>query len=98
MLPKLSIEQQLAPNYLKYLNTLQQKGFSGDVETSYGARLAVATDNSVYQNLPQGVIFPKGTEDLEIALTLANDDEFKDLTFSHAAAARAQMVSHLIMG
>ncbi|MGB0833213.1 MAG: D-2-hydroxyglutarate dehydrogenase YdiJ [Psychrobium sp.] len=82
MLPKLSIEQQLAPNYLTYLQTLQQRGFKGDVETSYGARLAVATDNSIYQNLPQGVIFPKGTDDLEIALTLANEDKFKDLTFS----------------
>lgn len=82
MLPKLSIEQQLAPNYLTYLTVLKEKGFSGDVETSYGARLAVATDNSVYQNLPQGVIFPKGTQDLELALKLANESQFMALTFS----------------
>lgn len=82
MIPKLSVEQLIAPQYVDFLNELKQHGFSGDIEQSYGARLAVSTDNSIYQNLPQGVIFPKSTDDLEIVTKLANNPEFKSITFS----------------
>lgn len=82
MLPQLNVEQLVSTSYLSYLKALSQYGFKGDVEYGYGARLAVSTDNSVYQNLPQGVIFPQGTDDLHIALTLANSSEFSALTFS----------------
>ena len=82
MLPQLNVEQLVSTPYLSYLKTLSDHGFSGDVEYGYGARLAVSTDNSVYQNLPQGVIFPRGTDDLHVALTLANSPEFSALTFS----------------
>ncbi len=82
MLPQLNVEQLVSKSYLSYLKALPQHGFKGDVEYGYGARLAVSTDNSVYQNLPQGIIFPQGTNDLHIALTLANTPEFLSLTFS----------------
>jgi len=82
MLPKLSVDQLIAPNYVEFLNALSKSGFSGDIEQDYGARLAVSTDNSIYQNLPQGVVFPKSTSDLEIVTKLANESEFKTITFS----------------
>ena len=53
MIPKLSPEHSLESLYLDYLNKLEQSAFSGEIETSYASRLAVATDNSVYQYLPQ---------------------------------------------
>jgi FAD/FMN-containing dehydrogenase/Fe-S oxidoreductase len=82
MLPKLSIDQLISPHYLAFLNVLATRDFSGDIEQDYGARLAVATDNSIYQKLPQGVIFPKSTNDLKIVTELANEPEFKTVTFS----------------
>lgn len=60
--PKASIEQ----DYLDYLQALQDAHFKGEIETSYASRLAVATDNSVYQRLPQAVVFPTDLDDLQL--------------------------------
>ena len=43
-----------------------QGRFSGDIEQQYASRLAVATDNSIYQQLPEAVVFPKSVNDLAI--------------------------------
>jgi len=59
MLPALSQQEALEPTVLAYLTQLENMGFSGDVETSYASRLTVSTDNSIYQQLPQAVVFPK---------------------------------------
>lgn len=67
---------------LDYLNELKKSGFSGDIETSYASRLAVATDNSVYQMLPQAVILPKNTEDVVLMMQKADSDKYKTLKFS----------------
>jgi len=82
MLPKLSFDQLISENYLLFLEQLRQSAFSGDIEQDYGARLAVSTDNSIYQNLPQGVVFPTSTDDLLILTKLANQTEFVAITFS----------------
>ena len=70
MIPKISDLPQLDPIYAQYLNALKVSGFKGDVESAHASRLLVATDNSVYQRMPQGVIFPKDNEDISIALKL----------------------------
>ncbi len=81
-LPKLSHEQTLEPVYLSFLGALAQSEFSGDIDKRYSARLAQATDNSVYQFLPQAVIYPKNQQDVSIALTLAAKSEFDKVVFS----------------
>ena len=70
MIPKISDLPQLDPLYAQYLNALKVSAFKGDVESAHASRLLVATDNSVYQRMPQGVIFPKDNEDISIALKL----------------------------
>lgn len=82
MLPKLSVDQLISSPYLTFLNTLESGKFTGDIEHNYASRLAVSTDNSIYQNLPQGVIFPRNTQDVKIAIELANKQEYQSLTFS----------------
>ncbi|GGA92243.1 D-2-hydroxyglutarate dehydrogenase YdiJ [Agarivorans gilvus] len=76
MIPKLSPEHSLESLYLDYLNKLEQSAFSGEIETSYASRLAVATDNSVYQYLPQAVVFPKNTADIKQLCRLASATHF----------------------
>lgn len=78
-LPSLNPESGLLAQYAAYLDALKQSAFSGDIETSYGSRLAMATDNSVYQKLPQAVIYPRSNKDCEIIGALAakhNDVKF----------------------
>ena len=56
--------------------------FTGDIETQYSSRLAVATDNSVYQQLPQAVVHPKTTDDVSCLARLANSPRFNSIKFS----------------
>ncbi|KFZ38515.1 membrane protein [Shewanella mangrovi] len=82
MLPLLSHQQVLEPVYLDYLSALETAGFAGDIDTRYSARLAQATDNSIYQFLPQAVIYPKNSDDVALALSVAAKPEFEKVVFS----------------
>ncbi|WP_019934257.1 D-2-hydroxyglutarate dehydrogenase YdiJ [Oceanimonas smirnovii] len=82
MIPRLALQQQTTPTYYSFLDALADSGFRGDIERSYASRLAVATDNSVYQCLPQAVVFPRSSQDLVVMLTLASRDAYKEIRFS----------------
>ncbi|WP_026377182.1 D-2-hydroxyglutarate dehydrogenase YdiJ [Aestuariibacter salexigens] len=71
MLPALKPDATLETDYASFLSELSGSAFSGDIEYSYASRLAVATDNSIYQRLPQAVVFPRGTDDVIVIGTLA---------------------------
>ena len=47
-----------------YLQQLTALGYGGDVESSIGARVAGATDNSIYQLLPDAILYPRFQEDM----------------------------------
>ena len=80
MLPALDPQALVESNYQDFLSDLAKSTFSGDVEYSYGSRLAVSTDNSIYQKLPQAVVFPKHIEDLSLIGKTANP--YQDVKFS----------------
>ncbi|MCG9697024.1 FAD-binding and (Fe-S)-binding domain-containing protein [Shewanella sp. Isolate11] len=82
MLPKLSHQQMLEPVYFDFLGALAASGFTGDIDKRYSARLAQATDNSVYQFLPQAVLYPRNQTDVRIVLKLAAKPEFEKVVFS----------------
>lgn len=79
-LPKISSSSIQLTQYADYLAQLQSSSFSGDIEDSYTSRLAVATDNSIYQKLPQAVIFPRSIDDLMCIGRLAKS--FPEVAFS----------------
>ncbi|MFT5676976.1 MAG: FAD/FMN-containing dehydrogenase, partial [Paraglaciecola sp.] len=72
MLPALDPKSAVEKDYQEYLNVLQGSAFSGDIEFSYSSRLAMATDNSIYQQLPQAVVLPRSTNDLTLLGETAN--------------------------
>lgn len=78
-----TISQQEAATKLvtQYLKTITNQGFTGDTDASYATRLTASTDNSIYQQMPQGVIFPRSEKDIQIALETADQDPFLSLTF-----------------
>ncbi|WP_095499139.1 D-2-hydroxyglutarate dehydrogenase YdiJ [Paraferrimonas haliotis] len=82
MTPRLSQQHSLEPIYQAFLSELSSTGFSGEVETGYGARMTQAVDNSVYQFVPQGILYPKSHEDVAQVLTLANQAKFDDINIS----------------
>ena len=80
MLPVLDPQEALSVHYQSYLDALHDSDFTGDIETAYSSRFAMATDNSIYQKLPQAVVYPKSVNDLSILGRIAND--FPDVVFS----------------
>lgn len=82
MIPKLAPEQLLDTTVVSFCQSLKAAGFAGDIETSYGSRLAVATDNSVYQQLPQAVILPKHQADIVLFTELASTAKYTELKFA----------------
>ncbi|EEX49631.1 FAD linked oxidase, C-terminal domain protein [Pasteurella dagmatis ATCC 43325] len=82
MLPRLKNIPDISPLVLNYINELQKQHFSGDIAVSYSDRLSLATDNSVYQQLPQALLFPKSTADVVILTKLAQKENYKTLTFT----------------
>ena len=71
MLPRLAPQELVSPLYQEYAKVLATKRFSGDVNFQYSARLAHATDNSIYQQLPQLVLHPRSKQDIQLITELA---------------------------
>ncbi len=78
-LDKINTTQQL---YLSFIERLKREGFAGDLNPDYANRVVLATDNSIYQVLPQGVVYPRHADDLALIARLAAEAEFADLVLS----------------
>lgn len=82
MIPRLTHSPQVSPAVERYIHALNESGFTGDTTTRYGDRLTLATDNSIYQLLPQAIVFPRSTADVILVMRLAAQDEFRSVTFT----------------
>ncbi len=78
VLPETTINQTIA----NFLTCLKETSFSGYIKGDIANRLIASTDNSIYQILPQAVVFPRTTEDIKEIFKLANKTEFEAVTFS----------------
>jgi FAD/FMN-containing dehydrogenase/Fe-S oxidoreductase len=82
MIPSLSHNENIKKNYFDFLKALLNSGYQGEISKTYASRLSVATDNSVYQCLPQAILFPKSTQDIVALCQLAQSPAFIDIRFS----------------
>lgn len=82
MIPQISQAPGLVQRVLTFLQSLHEQGFTGDTATSYADRLALATDNSIYQLLPDAALFPRSTADVVLIARLAGEARFSSLTFT----------------
>lgn len=76
MIPRLD---RIAPTdslYADFAAKLRLHGFEGEVEDAYAHRTVLATDNSIYQALPQLAVFPRGTQDVSRIARLLADAQF----------------------
>ena len=105
MIRRISEKHTVAPIVLEFCQQLSNKQVSalpykGDVETSYSSRLSQSTDNSVYQAIPQAILFPKSTDDLLAITELANDKKFHSLKFTPkggGTGTNGQSLTHFII-
>ncbi len=82
MIPRINQTSPVQALYLQFINQLRDNGFSGDLNPDYANRTVLATDNSIYQVLPQGVIYPKQIADLQTLIKLSQRPEFKTIVLS----------------
>ncbi|ETI57963.1 FAD-binding and (Fe-S)-binding domain-containing protein [Marinomonas profundimaris] len=82
MIPTLSEVSPIQAKYLSFIEQLKAIGFSGDINLDYANRVVLSTDNSIYQILPQGVLYPKNTKDIQILTNLSNQAVFHDIVVS----------------
>ena len=82
MIPQISQAPGLVQLVLDFLQSLKSNGFTGDMDTSYAARLTMATDNSIYQLLPDAVLFPRSTPDVALIARVASEERYRSLVFT----------------
>ncbi|EXJ11350.1 FAD-binding and (Fe-S)-binding domain-containing protein [Nitrincola nitratireducens] len=68
--------------YLEFIETLKTRGFQGDLNPEYAHRVVLATDNSIYQVLPQGIVYPRNAQDLIYLARLASEPQFNSIVLS----------------
>lgn len=56
-----------------FVETLKQKGFAGDIDGSEATRATYSHDASLFELVPQLVVYPKDSADLEKLVTTVNE-------------------------
>ncbi|MCS2608969.1 D-2-hydroxyglutarate dehydrogenase YdiJ [Halomonas dongshanensis] len=72
----------LNDRYVRFLEALRARGFEGDIAPDYASRTVLATDNSIYQRLPQAALYPRHAEDLERIAKLAAETIHRDVVLT----------------
>ncbi len=69
-------------HYDRFLNALAEAGFRGEIARDHGSRTVLATDNSIYQRLPQAAVFPMDSHDVAIVARLAARPEHQQVVLT----------------
>ncbi|MBB3641273.1 FAD/FMN-containing dehydrogenase/Fe-S oxidoreductase [Variovorax sp. BK613] len=72
----------LQSGYRRFLHALAAAGFRGEISPRYADRTVLSTDNSIYQRLPQAVVFPLDAADVEILARLLGAPEHRQVVVS----------------
>lgn len=82
MIPQISQTSPVQSLYLSFLQELGKRGFAGEICPDYANRTVLATDNSIYQVLPQGVVYPRTIDDLVLLANLSQEKPFREIVLS----------------
>ncbi|CZG13751.1 sn-glycerol-3-phosphate dehydrogenase subunit C [Legionella pneumophila] len=83
MIPRLTSSTATSRKIRLFLQQLEKMpGFHGEIDKALSSRIVLSTDNSVYQILPEAIIFPKTENDVSHIFKLASNEQFRDLTFT----------------
>lgn len=72
----------LAEPTLDFLAALRDAGFEGEIGTDYASRTVLSTDNSIYQRLPQAVLYPLHSRDVERVATVLEQPAFRGVALA----------------
>lgn len=72
----------LASRYRDFLRALAASGFKGQISSTYADRTVLSTDNSIYQRLPQAIVFPLDADDVQRLARLAAEPDYRRITLT----------------
>lgn len=72
----------LSERYRDFLVALGQESFAGEISTQRGERLVFGTDNSIYQRLPQAIVYPRDEGDVQILAKLAAQEAWRAIVLA----------------
>lgn len=64
MIPRLETHEPIETKASSFLQALAVSGFSGEIASDDATRAVLSTDNSIYQIMPQAVVFPRDHDDV----------------------------------
>ncbi len=82
MIPRLTELQPATAQTRAFLAEVRRAGFSGDLADDLATRVVGATDNSIYQILPQAILYPKTKGDVVTLMRIAATAPFRGLTLT----------------
>jgi FAD/FMN-containing dehydrogenase/Fe-S oxidoreductase len=80
VIPRLTELEPVTTATRALLVELRRAGFSGDLADDAATRVVGATDNSIYQILPQAIVYPKTRDDVVLLLRTLGAAPFRGLT------------------
>ena len=82
MIPKLPVSENLPLEIRYFVEALKKLSFHGDISIDLADRVSLATDNSVYQQCPTVVIYPKYEQDIVSIMRLSSKPRYNSIKFS----------------
>lgn len=82
MIPAITKTSSTQKLYRDFVSDLRDSGFEGETHLDYANRTILATDNSIYQITPQGVVYPKHIQDLMLLTNLSHKSFYSDIVLS----------------
>ncbi len=80
-----------------FLSELKNSDFAGDIATQKSVSVIYATDNSIYEIEPDGVIFPRSQNDVELIFKLLNQKKFHQIKITArggGTSTNGQSINH----
>ncbi|TFH80864.1 D-2-hydroxyglutarate dehydrogenase YdiJ [Pseudomonas kribbensis] len=82
MIAQLSPSTALNTDYQQFLKALETSGFRGEISADYASRVVLATDNSIYQRLPQAAVFPRDADDVALLARLIAEPAYQKVVIT----------------
>ncbi|MES2635178.1 MAG: FAD-binding and (Fe-S)-binding domain-containing protein [Pseudomonadota bacterium] len=82
MIASIAPPQPIATTYLGFLKALEAAGFAGEISSTHADRVVLATDNSIYQRLPQAIVFPRDANDVQRLARVAAEPAWKRIVLT----------------
>jgi FAD/FMN-containing dehydrogenase/Fe-S oxidoreductase len=82
VIPRLNELEPITTTTRSFLDALRSRGFRGELSDDLATRVVGSTDNSIYQILPQAIIYPRDASDVALLMKVRAESQFSSVTLT----------------